>query len=616
VRLSAVCAKVKPSEVLKAKNSRVFAREGGSKDLFVVTPVRELSAFHVEMEVFNFEVEEDNSYVAEGIAVHNCKVPFDTCSICLDWKMYREAMATFQPGKHNSPGEAILAVHRTTQKQQKDDKGKLVWVGKGKIRGLSVTRADYCEHAKKQMNKILPDGRKVFVYNDYPKFFDISFVFIGADKTAKVMMKIAGSGIGGFWDIGGSAELAEKLGYSEEGEKVAYKLEGHTTHQGLPIAIENQKGSVRKGVSSEGVPWRTEMKHPYGYIVGTKGKDGEAVDAYVGPVKDAPVAFVVHQHKENGKGHDEDKVMLGFKDEAAARAGYLAHYDAKGKKMLGPISAVPMERLKALIDSKKKLEKISEVEDALKVAFLGKAAKSKSGEIIKDVVPSQFAGKAIPALAASEEDLPRDLLETMAKAPLEKALSTSGGLGMVLRPREFQRIVLINIGKRDLADDYEESGTIFPESDETVPMDLGPGHFLGALAKLLMPLFSKRSALAPAIEKRVVTGGGGASGKEKKGSSSHSTELLRKIGAAYNSYRGQLMNLAAHSQTLISESAYPFQSEFRKLSSADPEEIFSPLSVAYLQSAFLNEVGPRRESRQNKLATVAGVERGFPSRNT
>ena len=44
------------------------------------------------------------------------------------------------------------------------------------------------------MGRILDDGRRIGVINTYPRFFDISFVFIGADKTAKVMMKL-GSGL-------------------------------------------------------------------------------------------------------------------------------------------------------------------------------------------------------------------------------------------------------------------------------------------------------------------------------------------------------------------------------------------------------------------------------------
>jgi hypothetical protein len=66
----------------------------------------------------------------------------------------------------------------------------------------SKTRDDYCQHMRPPEelrgiygpNKILPDGRKIYVINLTPRFFDISFVFIGADKTAKVMAKLASRG--------------------------------------------------------------------------------------------------------------------------------------------------------------------------------------------------------------------------------------------------------------------------------------------------------------------------------------------------------------------------------------------------------------------------------------
>jgi hypothetical protein len=144
---------------------------------------------------------------------------------------------------------------------------------------------------------------------------------------------------------------------SARGLKLAFKLQGRTSVQGIPVAIENRKGSVRKGVDKDGHPWRTEMKHPYGYIPGTKGKDGEPVDVYVGPDKAAPNAYVVHQHKADGTGYDEDKVMLAFKSEQKARKAYLAHYD--DPKFLGPISTVPVDKLKARVESGKRLEKIS-----------------------------------------------------------------------------------------------------------------------------------------------------------------------------------------------------------------------------------------------------------------
>jgi hypothetical protein len=139
--------------------------------------------------------------------------------------------------------------------------------------------------------------------------------------------------------------------------KLAFKLQGETNVQGLDIAIENRKGSVRKGVDKDGKPWRTVMRNPYGYIRGTKGKDGEEIDAYVGPDKSAPNGFVVHQHKADGTGHDEDKVMLGFKTKGQARSAYLAHYNSP--KFLGPISTLTIEQMKQRFAKGEKIEKLA-----------------------------------------------------------------------------------------------------------------------------------------------------------------------------------------------------------------------------------------------------------------
>lgn len=131
----------------------------------------------------------------------------------------------------------------------------------------------------------------------------------------------------------------------------------HTTFQGLPITVENPKGSVREGVDKDGHKWKTTMKLPYGCIEGTKAKDGEGVDVFLGPDKKAPTAYVVHQHKADGTGFDEDKVMLGQPSKTEAVKAYLAHYD--DPKFLGPVSEVPMQSLRKQVNSGKVLTKIS-----------------------------------------------------------------------------------------------------------------------------------------------------------------------------------------------------------------------------------------------------------------
>lgn len=168
-RLQAFCAKVIVREAKKTKN--VFKDYG---DLWAL-PIREYASYSDEADVYNFEVEGDNSYIVNGVAAHNCKVPFDEDSIITDWGLVREAWNTFDPKCHRHPGIAILDYHRKVRP----------------IPGIAVTRAEYSDYMRTQKGQALPDGRRVFVYNCFPRFFDISFVWIGADRTARVMWHLS-----------------------------------------------------------------------------------------------------------------------------------------------------------------------------------------------------------------------------------------------------------------------------------------------------------------------------------------------------------------------------------------------------------------------------------------
>lgn len=137
--------------------------------------------------------------------------------------------------------------------------------------------------------------------------------------------------------------------------KIAFKLQGHAEFQGIQIAIENRKGSVRKGTDKDGKPWRTVMRMPYGFVKGTKGADGEEIDCYIGPHKNAPNVYAVHQHKSDGTGYDEDKLIFGVRWREASKR-YLQHYNSD--KFLGPVKEVPVERLKEMLSTGKKLEKV------------------------------------------------------------------------------------------------------------------------------------------------------------------------------------------------------------------------------------------------------------------
>jgi hypothetical protein len=72
------------------------------------------------------------------------------------------------------------------------------------------SRKQYCEHAKYYLGQIHPaTQKKVFLYNIKPRFFDISYVLLGADRTAKTLLKVAHARPS-YYGMS-SAALAEKL---------------------------------------------------------------------------------------------------------------------------------------------------------------------------------------------------------------------------------------------------------------------------------------------------------------------------------------------------------------------------------------------------------------------
>ena len=97
--------------------------------------------------------------------------------------------------------------------------------------------------------------------------------------------------------------------------------------KGFDITIENEIGSIRKGVDENGVAWSTEMKHPYGYFDNTIGNDGDEVDVFLGThLENNFDVFVINQSIGEPKSFDEHKVMFGFRDKEEAVAAYFENY--------------------------------------------------------------------------------------------------------------------------------------------------------------------------------------------------------------------------------------------------------------------------------------------------
>jgi hypothetical protein len=292
------------------------------------------------IQTYNFEVEDDESYIAAGLVSHNCKVKYDRCSIC-------------------------------------DNKAS--------------TRAKYCKHLKNYMmvivtkelaeqwsketgKKILP-GTQVFCFNDFPRFFDLSKVFLGADKISYVLGKAAHNGF-----INYSADIAE--------------VEGVTDEMVDKVAMAAKKGEMDKNI---------------------------------------PGAF------ESKNNNDIDGIV---------------------------IKTPELDALKKSIDDK----------------------------VVNTI--------------SAEPQLPKDLLNSMSSGlPLETIFSTMLGLGIHPKPVEFQRIVLVRIGEKDLADNLENSGIIFDtKSDITpTPINISNSDFSDTLGKILTPYLNDRSCYPSMLNPRMQT---------------------------------------------------------------------------------------------------------------
>lgn len=128
-------AALRPLSLRAARTSATA--HSSSKSFFLeaywVTPILRVTHEEGEGTVYNLSVEEDESYVAEGVIVHNC-------TICGN---------------------------------------------------KAATRGEYCDHLKYEMGRIYPDGKQAAALNPSPRFFDSSWVIRPADRTGHMLKKVA-----------------------------------------------------------------------------------------------------------------------------------------------------------------------------------------------------------------------------------------------------------------------------------------------------------------------------------------------------------------------------------------------------------------------------------------
>lgn len=119
---------------------------------------------------------------------------------------------------------------------------------------------------------------------------------------------------------------------------------GHIKVHGLDIAVENPRGSERRGTDPDGNEWSHNMSDHYGYIKRTTGADQEHIDTYVGKNPESENVFIVDQIDQGSGGFDEHKVMLGFDSQEEAITAYKFNFD-KGWKV-GPVTQMSKDQFK------------------------------------------------------------------------------------------------------------------------------------------------------------------------------------------------------------------------------------------------------------------------------
>jgi hypothetical protein len=166
------------------------------------------------------------------------------------------------------------------------------------------------------------------------------------------------------------------------------------------------------------------------------------------------------------------------------------------------------------------------------------AAKGKSAEILKRV---RATSARVVDPGEKEVDIPDETLDEMSESgDLGKILTTASSAGIVLKPSEFQRIVLNIVGKPSLARQYSDSGCCFCNSNDTdESVEFGdPSMFSHNIMSALMPMLQERSAFEPVVSRRIIII---KTARAKKPLRKIKTPLLDKVAAAYNGYRKQLL---------------------------------------------------------------------------
>lgn len=266
--------------------------------------------------------------------------------------------------------------------------------------------AQYCEHVGAQalppygMKSLLPDGRRCGVYNDYPRFFDDSFVFTGAERSAKVMANVTG-------DISGSNPYTQNI------------------YPFTPAV------SIKLADSSLDAAVTDAQKH-----------DPTTESRIEIAVRQIPVAS---PQEKAALRYYADIIRAGqkVKDGVMSKEEFL-HLNMVHKQQFQTMNGAPVDNFAYIRDQlfaavKTMVNATKDTQTYEKQAF------AKWADIFKSIP----ADPKLLSLARSQtkgmRPIPDEVLSTVSENP-EVGLGQLARLGIVLKPDEFQKVMLPSMG--------------------------------------------------------------------------------------------------------------------------------------------------------------------------
>jgi hypothetical protein len=366
--------------------------------------------------------------------------------------------------------------------------------------------AEYCSHVSQSamppygMGKLLPDGRRCGVYNDQPRFFDDSFVFTGAERSAKVMANV-------------TQEVKGANPYNQ------------TIYPFTPKAVIKMASSERDGVvtHAQTVDPQIELKIEMA-------------------IRQLPLSSPA---EKGALRYYADMLRAGQQVKAGMlKSEELMHLDIQMKNMFLQTYKVPIESFSHVKDQL--LTAIRNLVTSEQKKNLEKVAFYKWADLFKEIPADPKYISMAQSQTKGMRPLPEEIMDMAAESP-NNVLGQLGRMGVVLTPPEFQDVMLRN-SNPELAKVVKVTRITFapqPMDDSPIGSEFPIPSAVSSLLKSMIgsSLLENRSFSPSAVRIRIIKAEPNASDAPFI-PTDHPD--LNEIGKLYNTYRyGLLKNMGA-----------------------------------------------------------------------